>query len=87
MKEPDCKTMFELLSQYLDRELPAATCDELERHIQNCAPCVEFVNSLRQSIRLCRQFETAEQPPEIPDSVKKSLSAAYRQMLDSRNRP
>lgn len=85
MNELDCQTIFELLSQYLDQELPPATCAELERHIQECAPCVEFVNSLRQSVRLCRQFETTEQPPALSPSAKESLRNAYEQMLRSRD--
>ena len=81
MEELDCKTIFEMLSQYLDQDLPAATCDELERHIRDCARCVEFVESLKRSIQLCRQYETAEQPPALPASLRLSLSRAYKEML------
>jgi hypothetical protein len=81
MKDFDCKTIFEMLSQYLDQELPAVTCEELDRHIRDCAPCVEFVASLKRSIQLCRQYETAEQPPAVPASLKQSLSQAYQEML------
>jgi hypothetical protein len=81
MKEPDCKRIFEMLSQYLDRDLPEATCEELDRHIRDCAPCVEFVASLKRSIQLCRQYETAEQPPAIPASLKQSLSHAYQERI------
>ena len=84
MNELDCKKIFEMLSQYLDRELPAETCAELERHIQDCAPCIEFVEILKKSIRVCRQYESAEQPPELAETVKQSLQKAYRKMLDSR---
>ena len=80
MSEPDCERIFELLSQYLDGELPATTCEQLDRHIRECAPCVEFVESLRESIRLCRQFECAEEPPPVPSPVKESLRKAYEEM-------
>jgi len=83
VNELDCRAIFEMLSQYLDRELPAATCEELERHIQNCAPCVEFVASLKKSVRLCKQYESGEQPPELPASLKQSLAKAYRKILST----
>jgi hypothetical protein len=81
MNDLDCKTIFEMLSQYLDQELPEGTCEELDRHIRDCAPCVEFVASLKRSIQLCRQYETAERPPAIPASLKQFLSHAYQEML------
>jgi len=84
MNELDCKQIFEMLSQYLDGELPAETCAELERHIQDCAPCIEFVKSLKKSVGMCRQYASAEPPPELPAAAKKSLQEAYQKMLDAR---
>ena len=40
----ECESIFEALSEYLDGELSEADCEALERHIQDCKPCVEFVD-------------------------------------------
>ena len=48
MTENDCHNVFAMLSEYLDRELPEGTCDELDRHIRDCAPCVEFVEAAQK---------------------------------------
>jgi anti-sigma factor RsiW len=81
MKAEDCESIFAALSEYLDGELPPADCEQLERHIHDCAPCVEFVNSLRKSIRLGGQYQMAEPPPPIPAEVKQSLEQAYRSVV------
>ena len=85
MKDQDCETIFARLSEYLDQELPAATCEELERHIRNCEPCVAFVNSLKKSVGLHRACMPAADPPALPDQLKQSLREAYQRMLDARS--
>jgi anti-sigma factor RsiW len=77
----DCESIFAALSSYLDGELLEAKCDELERHIHDCAPCVEFVNSLQKSIRLGRQYNPREALPPIPSELKQKLERIYREML------
>ena len=84
MKDPSCEAIFARLSEYLDQELPAATCEELERHIQDCAPCVEFVDSLKKSVGLHRAYQPADDLPALSPAVKKSLREAYQRMLDNR---
>ncbi|MEQ1947595.1 MAG: zf-HC2 domain-containing protein [Bryobacteraceae bacterium] len=84
MPKSDCKNVFAMLSEHLDGELPAATCDELEKHIQDCAPCVEFVESLKKSIALGRKYQPGSEPPQLAPDVKRSLQEAYQRMLDQR---
>ena len=84
MNQQDCNKIFAMLSEYLDKELPPATCEELERHIQDCAPCVEFVDSLKKSVQVCRQYKAEVEPPPISPAVKESLKNAYQRMLSSR---
>lgn len=77
----DCKEIFALLSDYLNLELPADTCREIEAHIANCPPCVDFVNSLRQTVTLCRQYQAGEKPGPMPESLRRELLAAYRRAI------
>lgn len=75
----DCQEIFAALSQYLDAELPAADCEAIQAHIAACPPCVEFVNSLKKTIALCRQpMDPPGPPPSVPDGVREKLLAAFR---------
>ena len=78
METPErCKEIFALLSEYLDVELPPDACQEIEAHIQDCAPCVEFAESLRKTVALCREYKPAEMPPPLSEQARNELEAAY----------
>ncbi len=81
-----CKEVFALLSQYLDLELPPESCQEIEAHLSGCAPCVEFVNSLRKTIELCRAYEPSEMPAPLSAEARSELLGAYQKILAARRK-
>ncbi len=81
METPErCKEVFALLSEYLDVELPPEACQEIEAHIADCAPCVEFAESLKKTVALCREYEPSELPAPLGAQAKLELEEAYRKM-------
>ena len=84
MNESDCTRIFAVLSEYLDRELPAGACHELEQHLKDCPPCIQFVNSLKRSIGLCRQYGEYRSPARISPNVLDGLRAAYDSLISRR---
>jgi anti-sigma factor RsiW len=86
MTDGECKNVFALLSQYLDEELPADACEELEHHIEGCEPCIEFVESLKKSVAVGRGYKPAAEPPPLPPDVRQSLKEAYARMLAERKK-
>jgi anti-sigma factor (TIGR02949 family) len=84
MRENECQEVFARLSELLDKELPAGTCEELERHIENCPPCVEFVESLKKSVALHRAYRPDADPPQLSSEVRQALREAYQRMLATR---
>jgi len=79
-----CREIFALLSEYLDLELPPEACAEIQAHLSGCAPCVEFVESLRKTVELCKGYEAHAMPRPLSDSVRAELQQACRRMLASR---
>ena len=79
-----CREVFALLSDYLDLDLPPDACQEIEAHIAGCAPCVEFADSLRKTVALCRRYEPAEPPSPLREEARTELKAAYDRMLAER---
>jgi anti-sigma factor RsiW len=77
----DCRDLFAALSRYLDKDLPPADCAAIEAHIADCAPCVEFVNSLKKTVELCRTSGTPAEPQPMAEEVRKQLLKAYQQSL------
>jgi RNA polymerase sigma-70 factor (ECF subfamily) len=76
-----CKEMFADLSNYLDDELDDSLCEELEKHMQGCEPCVAFLASLEKSIDQCRH-----EPDQLPDPnaaarLRRDLLSRYRDAM------
>jgi len=82
-----CKEIFAMLSDYLNLELPPDACKDVENHLAGCAPCVEFVESLRKTIELCRRYEPAEIPAPLASTARSELHTAYQRMLTARSQP
>jgi len=79
-----CKEIFSLLSEYLDLELPPGACQEIESHLAGCPPCIEFAESLRKTVELCRNYQPTQMPDPIGKTAREQLLGAYRKMRAAR---
>lgn len=68
--DANCRAMFDRVSAYLDGELPAAECREIERHCKGCDRCAEFIESLRHAVGLCREAGQKPLPADVRDRAK-----------------
>lgn len=66
-----CKEIIDLLSDYLDGDLPADRRHAFEDHINDCPPCVEFLDSIRDTRSLAESLRCET----IPEPVRKALRA------------
>jgi anti-sigma factor RsiW len=79
-----CKEVFALLSEYLNLELPPDACQEIETHLAGCPPCIEFAESLRKTVELCRRYRPTELPGPLGRNARDQLLDAYQRMLAGR---
>ena len=73
-----CGDVFAMLSEYLDVELPPEACTEIHQHVEGCAPCVEFTESLKRTVELCKEYEPDTMPEPVSAAAKAELMAAWR---------
>ena len=73
-----CGDVFALLSEYLDVELPPEACEQIREHVEGCGPCVEFAESLKRTVELCKEYEPATMPGEISAAAKAELMGAWK---------
>lgn len=77
----ECRQIFALLSQYLDQELPARSCEEIRAHLADCPPCIEFLDSLKKTVTLCHDCEGSEKPAPLRGDTRERMLAAWRESL------
>lgn len=83
-RDPRCLEIFARLSEYLDGELDEMDCRLIEEHIQDCAPCVEFMRSLRRSIEAAHTYAAEVEPSQLPPEVESRLKQAWQEALRRR---
>ncbi len=65
----ECKEILEKLSEYIDGELDPQFCKEIEQHMEDCHPCLVFVDSLKKTIT----FYKYASPETLPEEVRLRL--------------
>ncbi len=69
-KHDNCHHFLDSLSDYVDGELKADLCLEIERHMADCDDCQIVIDTLKKTVYL--YHETAEEPA-IPSDVRVRL--------------
>jgi anti-sigma factor RsiW len=78
----ECRSLFEQLSEYMDGELRESACSRFDEHFRDCPRCVEFVEQMRQAVRLIEGMPC----PKLPEDVRRSLLAAAKSLEDGGDR-
>jgi anti-sigma factor RsiW len=65
-----CHELVELVTEYLDGVLPAATRARFEAHVARCGGCERYVEQLRETVHLVGQLRR--------EHVPRSLLEAFR---------
>ena len=74
----ECKAMLSAISAYLDGDLDATGCAEIERHCSGCRACTDVVAKLQQTVGLCRHAAAVP----LPEPVRARARASIRRLLD-----
>ncbi len=68
-----CKDMLSAISAYLDGDLDATQCADIERHCAACPQCAEVVGALRQTVGLCREAAAVPLPEAVRTRARESV--------------
>jgi anti-sigma factor RsiW len=77
-----CREFVEFLDRYVEGELAADERETFERHIADCPPCGDYLDSYRMTIGLCREAfaDPAGAVPEreIPEDLIRAILEAKK---------
>ena len=76
-----CKAMFAELSNYLDEQLDDSLCEELEKHLDGCAPCKVFLASLEATIAECRKSPSESPAGQKTIRLRSELAQNYKRTV------
>ena len=74
IEQLSCQELVELVTSYLDGALPDADRLELDRHLETCDGCRQYVEQMRTTIVLAGEARPLDLTPE----AEGALLAAFR---------
>ena len=74
-----CADLEEFVADYLDGSLPEPSRRALEKHLDDCAACREFVAAYQRTVRVAKkalehESATAEAPENLVQAILASLA-------------
>jgi hypothetical protein len=69
-----CGEVVELVTDYLERALPAHEAELFEQHLNFCEGCVTYVEQMRATVATVGRVREEDVPPE----TREQLMAAFR---------
>ncbi len=74
-----CREMLEFLMDYLEGGLPEEQRGLFDQHLRECPPCVDYIDSYRETVQLGRRaFDDlgAAMPDDVPEGLIQAILAA-----------
>lgn len=65
----DCKRTYKYICENLDKDLNSPTCTQIKKHLDTCPNCVAYLDTLKKTILLYREYDK----PELKKSTKNRL--------------
>lgn len=65
----NCKQFVELITEYLEGGLPQPEVSRFEAHLATCAGCRNYLDQMRQTLRMLGTLEEEQLPPEAKQTL------------------
>jgi RNA polymerase sigma-70 factor, ECF subfamily len=84
---PGCPDTPALLSRFIEGELRAGDCAEIERHVSECGGCRDACAALRDTLRACRRWGSAPIPRALRARLRRTVREAVNATRGVARRP
>lgn len=68
-----CRALFEKLSEYIDGETDAVTCNAIRAHIDACPCCATCLATLKRTVGFCEEMKDEPVPPKFSKKLRDAL--------------
>jgi anti-sigma factor RsiW len=77
-EHPHCLELFSKLSEYIDGEMDEAQRRQIEAHVAECVACFACLQSLKQTIALCKQAGRQTVPEVFSEKLQTMIQDIQR---------
>lgn len=68
-----CHDYIQELNDYLDGDLDESICADIEKHIGHCENCRIMIDTMQQTVKLCREGKEEKLPPVLENKLNNLL--------------
>lgn len=72
-----CPDYINQLNDYLDGAIDPELCREIDQHLGSCRNCRIMVDTMKQTVSLCREGKPEKLPPALEDRLNGLLRARW----------
>ena len=69
----NCRDYISDLNTYIDGEIDPELCAEIEKHLGQCKNCSIMVDTMRKTVKLCREGKAEPLPPSLEAKLNRML--------------
>lgn len=80
-----CSKYIQDIADYIDGEVDQALCTDLEKHLAGCENCRIMVDTLKQTVVLCREGKKESLPPEIESRLNNAIRARWEKKFGKKS--
>ena len=73
-----CREIVEIVTDYLEGALPAAEREAFELHLSYCDGCVNYLDQMRETIRLTGELREESLPAELQSELLRAFADLQR---------
>ncbi len=74
MKHLTCKESLAHICAEMDEHIESQKCREIKKHLEACPNCAAYLDSLKKTVRLYREYPC----PKLPRRCRKELLATLK---------
>jgi hypothetical protein len=68
------RAIFRHICENLDQDFDSPACREIRRHVEGCGDCVAYLDSLKTTVALYREYPA----PGLSAAARRSLRAIFK---------
>ena len=72
-KTISCEKMYTHICDNLDQDINSPQCREIKRHLEACPNCVAYLDGLKKTITLYREYPMPKAPKKIRRQIISKL--------------
>ncbi len=69
-----CAEVVELVTDYLEGALPRRVVEAVERHLESCPHCTEYLQQMRRTIDLSGHLREEDVPVDLVDALTRAFA-------------